>query len=164
MVKQSAVDDGSSPGPFDDFATSLFRFTRTLRSTQGLWVQLPGRLKRSDVTILRVLSERGECRPGFIADELGIGASAVSRQLVPLEEDRLVARRRDPEDGRAELVSLTPVGRSRLTTLRTAYISGMQAQFADWDDDQVYAAAALLDQISDHLAPALGRPQKGSDA
>jgi DNA-binding MarR family transcriptional regulator len=152
MVKQSG--DESS---FEEFAASVFRLIRSLRSTAGLWTQLPGELRRSDVTLLRVLDEHGECRPGFIADRLGIGPSMVSRQLAVLVEAGIVVRRRDPEDGRAELVDLTDSGRSRLDAMKAAYVTGMQTQFADWDDAKVHAAAVLLDEISDQIAPALGR-------
>ncbi|KRF14002.1 hypothetical protein ASG90_14485 [Nocardioides sp. Soil797] len=159
MVNQSSTRDDKSAHTvaFEEFAGSLFRFTRTIRSTSGLWVQLPGELKRSDVTILRTLSEHGECRPGFIAEALGVGPSVISRQLVTLDEQALVVRRRDPEDGRAELIALTPTGRERLDTMRRAYVSGMQEHFADWDEAKVYEAAAILEEISDHIAPALGR-------
>ncbi|WP_067436813.1 MarR family winged helix-turn-helix transcriptional regulator [Nocardioides jensenii] len=159
MVKQSSVgvERSAHAVAFEEFASSLFRFTRTIRSTANLWVQLPGALKRSDVTILRTLAEHGESRPGFIAESLGVGPSVISRQLVALDEQQLVVRRRDPEDGRAELIALTEAGRSRLTAMRTAYVAGMQEHFTDWDEAKVHAAAALLDEISDHIVPALGR-------
>lgn len=158
------VNQSSTPGAqaahtvaFEEFAVSLFRFTRTIRSTSTLWGQLPGGLKRSDITILRTLAEHGECRGGFIADQLGVGASVISRQLVALDEQELVVRRRDPEDGRAELIALTETGRRRLDTMRAAYVAGMQEHFTDWDEAKVRQAAAILEEISDHIAPALGR-------
>src|SRR3546814_18779555 len=92
---------------FDEFAASLFRLTRTLRSTQGLWVQLPGGLKRSDVTILKLINELGECRPGTIADRLGVGPSVISRPLTHLDDEQLISRRRDTEEGRAEPIVIT---------------------------------------------------------
>ncbi|QIX27639.1 winged helix-turn-helix transcriptional regulator [Nocardioides sp. JQ2195] len=159
MVNQSSTvsDPSAHAVAFEEFAVSLFRFTRTIRSTSTLWVQLPGGLKRSDVTILRTLSHHGECRPSSIAEVMGVGPSVISRQLVALGEQELVVRRRDPVDGRAELIALTPVGRERLDAMREAYVAGMQEQFTDWDEAKVRAAAALLEEISDHIAPALGR-------
>lgn len=159
MVNQSEAPGSKSPHAvaFEEFATSLFRFTRTIRSTSNLWVHLPGALKRSDVTILRMLSEHGESRPGSIAEALCVGPSVISRQLVALDEQELVVRRRDPEDGRAELIDLTDAGRERLTAMREAYVVGMQEHFTDWDEAKVYAAAAILEELSDHIAPALGR-------
>ncbi|MDN5892570.1 MAG: MarR family transcriptional regulator [Nocardioides sp.] len=151
MVKQVASSDA-----FEEFAVSLFRFNRMVRSTGHLWVQLPGNLKRSDITILRTLKEYGDSRPGCIAEHLGIGASVISRQLVSLTEEGLVVRRKDPDDGRAELIRLTDSGDSRLRAIREAYVAGMRSQFTDWDTAKVSRAAALLDEVSDHIAPALG--------
>lgn len=152
MVKQVA-----SRETFEEFAGSLFRLTRTLRSTAHLWGQMPGKLTRTDVTILRILAERGDTRPGCIAEQLGVGPSVVSRQLGPLTGDGLVVRRPDPQDGRAELISLTDNGHSRLRAVRENFVQGMREQFTDWDDAKVLEAAALLEEISDHLAPVLGR-------
>lgn len=143
------------PDAFEGFAGSLFRFTRTLRSTGHLWVRLPGNLKRGDIAVLRTLSEHGDVRPGCIAETLGVGPSVVSRQLTALVDEGLVIRRPDPDDGRAELISLTASGAHRLQRIRDAYVAGMRAQFTDWDDARVEQAAALLDEISDHIAPAL---------
>ncbi|MEO6021190.1 MAG: MarR family winged helix-turn-helix transcriptional regulator [Knoellia sp.] len=153
MVKQSVEVEVEA---FEEFSSSLFRLTRSLRSTSHLWVQLPGNLKRTDLSILMVLRDNGDCRPGFVADVLNVGASVVSRQLVSLVANGLVFRRKDPMDGRAELISLSAEGRARLTTLRQAYVSGMREQFTDWDASKVIQAAALLDEISDHILPALG--------
>lgn len=153
MVNQSGSDE------FELFATSLFRLTRSLRTTSHLWVQLPGGLKRTDVTILKVLHDHGDARPGFIADHLGVGASVISRQLVSLSAEGLVERRKDPADGRAELIRLTPQGRTRLTALRQAYVGGMREHFTDWDAETATRAARLLDDISDHIVPALGGPE-----
>lgn len=152
MVKH--VDDDA----FEVFSASLFRLTRSLRSTSHLWVQLPGNLKRTDITILTVLSDHGDCRPGFIADQLHVGASVVSRQLVTLSADGLVVRRKDPIDGRAELISLSAHGQERLGALRTAYVKALREQFTDWDADQATGAAALLHEISDHIVEALSAP------
>lgn len=153
MVKQL---DGDA---FEVFSASLFRLTRSLRSTSHLWVQLPGNLKRTDITILTVLSDHGDCRPGFIADQLNVGASVVSRQLVSLSADGLVIRRKDPIDGRAELITLSAEGRGRLVALRTAYVKALREQFTDWDADKANEAAALLHEISDHIVLALGGPE-----
>ncbi|GAA4125969.1 hypothetical protein GCM10022415_33420 [Knoellia locipacati] len=151
MVKQSPGGD-----EFEQFATSLFRLTRSLRATSHLWLQLPGGLKSTDITILKVLEDHGQSRSGFIADRLHVGASVISRQLASLSADGLVVRRKDPTDGRAELVDLTPEGRARLASLRRTYVSGMREQFTDWDAETALAAARTLDEISNHIVPALG--------
>lgn len=151
MVKQSPGGD-----EFEVFASSLFRLTRSLRAASHLWLQLPGGLSPTDVTLLKVLEEHGDSRPGFIAERLHVGPSVISRQLVPLTAEGLVERRRDPADGRAELVSLTEDGRTRLASLRRAYVERMREHFTDWDPGAATGAARTLDEITDHIIPALG--------
>lgn len=150
MVNQVPLD------AFEAFVGSLFRFTRTVRTTSHLWVQLPGNLKRGDIAILRELKEHGDLRPGCIAESLGVGPSVISRQLTALVEEGVIVRRPDPDDGRAELIRLTASGAERLAMIGRAYVAGMRAQFADWDNDRVREATALLDEIADHIVPALG--------
>lgn len=142
--------------PLEDFTVGLFRISRAIRAIPYRWGQLPGGLKRSDLHVLRTLSEHGECRPGFIAEKLGVGPSVISRQLVALDEEQLILRRRDPEDGRAELIGLTDSGLERLATLRAAYMAHLQELFSDWDEENVLAAAHLLHEISDRIAPETG--------
>ncbi|WP_052111607.1 MarR family winged helix-turn-helix transcriptional regulator [Knoellia subterranea] len=149
MVKEMEGD------AFEEFSTSLFRLTRSLRSTSHLWVQLPGGLKRTDIATLTVLADHGDCRPGFIADRMHVGASVVSRQLAGLADDGLVIRRKDPADGRAELISLSPEGEARLQALRTAYVATLRDHFTDWDAARAREAAALLHDIADHVVRAL---------
>ncbi|KGN28957.1 hypothetical protein N798_16710 [Knoellia flava TL1] len=151
MVKQSLAGD-----EFELFASSLFRLTRSLRAASHLWLQLPGGLSPTDVTLLKVLEDHGDARSGFIAERLHVGPSVISRQLVSLTAEGLVERRRDPADGRAELVSLTQEGRARLASLRLAYVERMREHFTDWDAETATGAARTLDEITDHIIPALG--------
>ena len=151
MVKQSPGGD-----EFELFASSLFRLTRSLRAASHLWIQLPGGLSPTDVTLLKVLEDHGDARSGFIAERLHVGPSVISRQLVSLTAGGLVERRRDPADGRAELVSLTEEGRARLASLRQAYVERMREHFTDWNPATATAAARTLDEITDHIIPALG--------
>ncbi|MFW5472047.1 MarR family winged helix-turn-helix transcriptional regulator [Knoellia sp. CPCC 206450] len=150
MVKQSSADE------FELFASSLFRLTRSLRAASHLWLQLPGGLSPTDVTLLKVLEDHGDARSGFIAERLHVGPSVISRQLVTLTAEGLVERRRDPADGRAELVSLSEEGRARLASLRRAYVERMREHFTDWDGETATGAARTLDEITDHIIPALG--------
>lgn len=138
---------------------SLFRLTRVLRASSRRWMELPGNLKRSDVAILRVLAEQGPARSGAIACELGIGPSAVSRQVAALAEADLVERRPDPEDGRAELISLAEEGRHRLEALRRAFVERLQSQFQDWDEARLAEVGVLLDDLADLLVSAFADPQ-----
>src|SRR5690348_14047385 len=79
---------------------------RSLRARGSDWAYVDPELSRSDIHTLSVIAQ-GTCRPGQVAEKLCVDRSVISRQLAALVQHGLVDRADDPEDGRAELVSLT---------------------------------------------------------
>ena len=60
-------------------------------------------------------------RPSHIADILHIDLSVASRSVTHLEELDYVARERDPEDGRAFIVHVTPAGSVRIEQIAASF-------------------------------------------
>lgn len=134
---------------------SMLTFQHRLQASGRRWWQPTADLTRSELQALRVIAEHGECRSKDIAGRLEIGPGVVSRQVAALAEHGMVDRRRDPEDGRAELVRPTPRGREVLAEVRTAYLRRLQERFGDWEPARLEAAAELIDQLAELLtAPA----------
>jgi DNA-binding MarR family transcriptional regulator len=125
--------------------SSLVRAVRCIEH-RNLWPD--SGLRRADASVLKVLAKGGEQRGGEIATKLGVDASVVSRQLTALEADGLVSRRPDPADARVSLVALSPAGRSRLEALYASYAQRLRTALADWNDDDLAAAAETLRTIA----------------
>jgi DNA-binding MarR family transcriptional regulator len=59
-----------------------------------------------------------------------------------------VSRRPDPADARVSLVALSPSGRERLEALYANYTRQLRAALADWNDDDMAAAAEVLHRVA----------------
>jgi DNA-binding MarR family transcriptional regulator len=125
--------------------SSLIRAVRCIEH-RHLWPDAG--LRRADASVLKVLAKDGEQRSGEIAAKLSVDASVVSRQLTMLEGVGLVSRRPDPADARVSLVALSALGERRLQALYTSYTQHLRAALADWDDEQMAAAAEALRRVA----------------
>ena len=97
--------------------------------------------------VLRLLSQRGECRQNELTAALGVGPSALSRQITELVSSGLVTRRPDPEDGRAALISVSDAGATTLqeaSDRRSGLLAGL---LDDWDEDEAQDALVRLEHL-----------------
>ncbi len=129
----------------------LLRFSRALRARSGDWGHAANDLTRGDVVTLGVLASRGSIRPGRIAVALNVDPSVVSRQLVTLERLDLVTRGTDPEDGRAELITITPQGQERLLQARAAIGGALAERLSHWDLEDLDRARSMVDELAELL-------------
>src|SRR5579885_2357748 len=82
---------------------------RASQLTRLVLGQARGELSRSEGGILRTLSD-GPRRVTELAELEGLAQPTTTVLIKALEQRGCVERGRDPEDGRAVLVSLTPAG------------------------------------------------------
>ena len=129
----------------------LVRFSRALKARSGDWGNAAQDLGRGDIVTLGVLEARGSTRPGQIAAALNVDPSVISRQLVTLARLDLITRGTDPEDGRAELITITPQGRQRLVEAREAICAVLADRLGHWDLDEIARATAVVEDLSIHL-------------
>jgi len=108
-------------------------------------------LTRGEIMALGVLEARGSIRLGQVATALLVDPSVVSRQLAALARHGLVARGTDPDDGRAELISLTDLGRTRLLAARTTMCEALALRLDRWDVEDILRASAVVDDLGDRL-------------
>jgi DNA-binding MarR family transcriptional regulator len=105
-----------------------------------------GSMDRAAYLLLRHLVTEGAENVNVLAEQLGLDASTVTRQVVVLEKAGHVRRTRDPHDGRAVLVEPTDAGVDALAANRAE----RQALYAD-----VLGSWSRLDRAL--LAELLGR-------
>jgi DNA-binding MarR family transcriptional regulator len=106
----------------------------------------------SQVAALATLERHGPLSPSELADREQIKRPTATKVIGRLAEAGLVERTRDPDDGRAALVSLTAEGTALLRRVRarkTAYLARKLHEL-DADDTAALARAAhVLEQLLD---------------
>lgn len=137
----------------DHLFGSLVTLQRSLRSLTRGWAHEDNRLSRTELALLTTLAETGECRLGVVAACLGVSASVASRQVAALQGTGLIARRPDPEDGRAELVALSDAGLARLREIKDLGVERLATLLEGWQPDRLHQAADLLGALATALVP-----------
>lgn len=82
------------------------------------------------VSALASVQRAGAVRPGDLARVEGIAAPGTTRLVAELERRGLVSREPDPEDGRSQLIRVTPEGEAELVRARQARAAGVEAILA----------------------------------
>ncbi len=100
--------------------------------------------------VLRFVGE-GESRATHLAERLGVSAPVLSRHIADLEEQGYVIRRPDPDDGRAQLVALSPAGADKLRRIEEHRAATLQGYLSDWSQDDAEDTARILARLSDSL-------------
>jgi DNA-binding MarR family transcriptional regulator len=121
---------------------TITRLARRLRQEAGT------DLGPSQVAALATIERHGPLSPSELADAERIKRPTATRILRYLEEAALVARVKDPEDGRGSIVSITAAGRTHLKRLRarkTAYLASRLDRLPAEDRRTLERAAELLE-------------------
>ncbi len=142
----------------DDLDKVLRAVHLILRSTRS--THLAGLVRERagvgpDRAINHVLGQIRDMQPVRLTDlavELGVDVSTVSRQVTHLEDRGFVVRTRDPDDGRASKLWLTPEGAEVTRRMTEAWHATITGLLEDWPADRVAAFAEMLEEFTDRLA------------
>lgn len=101
--------------------------------------------------MLAYMAERGPVRASAVVEAFNLDKGAVSRHVQALVEFGLATKERDPEDGRAWVVSLTDEGRRRMTDLATERRERLGRLLGDWSDEELASFVATLGRYNASL-------------
>jgi DNA-binding MarR family transcriptional regulator len=101
--------------------------------------------------MLAYMAERGPVRASAVVEAFNLDKGAVSRHVQALVEFGLATKERDPDDGRAWVVSLTDEGRRRMTELATERRERLGRLLGDWSDEELASFVATLGRYNASL-------------
>ena len=101
--------------------------------------------------MLAYMTERGPVRASVVVEAFDLDKGAVSRHVQTLVDFGLATKERDPDDGRAWVVSPTDEGRLRMDDLATARRARLGRRLGDWSDDELDTFVATLGRYNASL-------------
>jgi DNA-binding MarR family transcriptional regulator len=134
------------------------RAARRMRQEAG------SELRASSASALTSVELHGPLTPSELAEIERIKRPTATRILRGLEEEALVERTPDPNDGRSALISITGDGRERLRRLRQRKNAYLARRMRDLDPREIATlgrAAEILERLLEGdrgPAPGEGRP------
>lgn len=102
-------------------------------------------------------------RVSALAEVLHSDVSTVSRQVSTLVDLGFVKRGPDPDDGRAQALSLTDEGGTLLIAIREDRDRWLKGLLADWSDDDVTSFSAHLRHFASDLEASLSSITRRND-
>jgi DNA-binding MarR family transcriptional regulator len=119
--------------------------------TRLLARQVVSELSRTEAGLLRTLSG-GPRRITELAELEGLAQPTTTLLVQRLEQQRLVAREGDPQDGRVVLVNLTETGSRELDDYRAQASATLRSCLDRMPDEQLEALAAATETLTQLVA------------
>jgi DNA-binding MarR family transcriptional regulator len=100
------------------------------------------------VQLMKLVLSGGDLSQLEVSQEIELEPGALCRLLADLEEQKLVTRRRDPEDKRRVLVTATKSGSSLLERAQPRVLAGVDAMFSRLTRDEQAELCRLLENLT----------------
>ncbi|QMU76188.1 MarR family transcriptional regulator [Streptacidiphilus sp. PB12-B1b] len=154
----------AAPGSSDILVDELFATTHRLQTYVNARLRVHG-ASVARLRALRMLASSAEpLRMRDLSEMLGVAARTTTALVDSLERDGLVERVRHPEDRRAFLLSLTPLGRTRHTEAEEVDRQALATATGRLAPAERARLRELLALIRDTVAEAPQAPQGPPDA
>ncbi|MGC4938400.1 MarR family winged helix-turn-helix transcriptional regulator [Kribbella sp. DT2] len=140
----------------DDLTTAIEDFTT-------IFIRLPSvrRFNFSTLSVLHTLARQGPLRLTDLTATEQLKQPALTSLVAKLERDGLIARARDPRDGRAVLLSLTDAGQAIVASRRVSRVERL-AELVDQLNDEDRAllsdSARVLKRLTEIAADPVRNP------
>jgi DNA-binding MarR family transcriptional regulator len=106
--------------------------------------------RRQHFVVLTSLAEQGPSSQAALGRRLWIDRSDLHAILNELERQDLIARARDQQDGRRNVVTLTPAGKAALSRLDKRVDAAQSALLRPLAESDRHELTRLLEQLVDH--------------
>ncbi|MGQ4514146.1 MarR family transcriptional regulator [Streptomyces sp. DW26H14] len=140
-----------------DVATAAILDSVGLLARKARQVHTKGDLTLAERGALSRLSRTGPATSAELARGEQISPQAMGVTLSALEGRALIARSRDPQDGRRVVFSFTEAGdrilKEHRNTRAETVAATLRSRFTDAEIEQLIAAAALLRRLANDMSP-----------
>jgi len=133
----------------EEVARSFKRALAALRRMRGRETHRPGELTDAQYSLLFCLRDESQMSLRDLADAADLSPASATEMLDGLAVAGLVERQRSDRDRRVVLTSLTADGRVLVEERRARFEPRLRAALEPFGEDELVAAAAVLDRLRD---------------
>jgi DNA-binding MarR family transcriptional regulator len=130
------------------------QLTKVMRRSNAIHVSTASgevALERSSYGILCLLADEGSQRLGSIATAFHLDPSTVTRQAQAVVKLGLAAKKTDPGDRRATLLSLSEFGERSIKEARDFRRQALDLLISEWPDEDIEAFGRLLTKFNNTI-------------
>jgi DNA-binding MarR family transcriptional regulator len=139
--------DRSAVDAVYDFTQLLGASSRSTGQRERLRRALDVPVTAAGLQALRIVLRHDGLTIGELGKRLDVDQSTISRQVRPLEDQGLLLRVPDPDDGRISRLTVSPQGAAVLARVEAVTRHDFEAALANWSDDDRARLAELVDRL-----------------
>jgi DNA-binding MarR family transcriptional regulator len=161
LVESNASASALDPATARRVGADLVRFVKLLKAARAQAPRLHPEVESAAYPALFNLAE-GERRVSALADCIHSDISTTSRQVSTLAGHGLLEKLSDPEDGRAQVVRLTPAGQELVAAIHRQSTEWFQELLDGWTAQEAGEFAAGLEHFIASLEASLAARSRRS--